>query len=398
MLLPGLDAATITIRRALIEEAHREISCEFLEMTTAQRADWLDTTKMFLRSVKDHPDPALIARSATRASAVTGALLEGISDARHAPGKQGFRYMALVSRFLFQFVEVSVPHTLGELFGHYWLQLLALFALMLGVIAFFTSGLWTVAALAGIAAVMMFFARQLLRRYLGGQLILSPAATMGLTAAVVIGLTTFVFLLPTLAPPVARAIEDTWASAIAAWQARTPATDSASVQRFAYAFLGAAALVTVVSALVLRRVTATIPPAVGGATHPVRRMQMARTRQDVIAAVGRYDLATRSGVVQAMRADFGFAAAYSMLFVAIGLFQAVHGHRIALLVGYSALPPASATCSRTAQWSRRWPLRATRRRPCSRRHRDGLPWRNAPLSPVRRLRRLRLRFIEDRLL
>jgi hypothetical protein len=289
--------------------------------------------RAFLHTVKDQPDPQLMARSATRASAVTGALLEGIADARHAPGKQVFGRLALVSRFLFQFVEVSVPHTVSELFGKYWLQLLALFSLMLLAIGFFDHSLWNVAAIAAIAVAVLFSARQLLRRYLRGQLLLSPGATMGMTAALVVGLAVIAFLLPTLSPPLQQALEAAWSRIVAAWQAGNSAAAADRLRRFANALLAAAILVTVASGAVVRRVIMQVPPSPGGAKNPVRRMQLAKTTQDVLDAVGRYDLATRGGVAQAMRADFGFAAAYSLLFVAIGLFLTVRGEPMALIVG-----------------------------------------------------------------
>ena len=333
MILPGQDGATTSIRKSLIAEAHQEIACDFLELNAAQRADWVEHVKAFLRSVKDQPNPELMARAATRASAVTGALLEGISDARHAPGKQAFRYMALLSRFLFQFVEVSVPHTLGELFGKYWLQLLALFAVMLAVLGFFKEQVWSLAAIAAAAVVALFWARQLLRRYLRGQLLLSPAATMAITAAVVFGLTALIAFLPELSPWVNGVLHGFWDRVTTAWQARTPAADADRLKRLSNALLSAAFVVTLASGLVLGRVMKRIPARPGSAKNPVRKMQAARTRQDVIDAVGRYDLATRSGVEQAMRADFGFAAAYALLFVAIGLFLAVRGEVAALAIG-----------------------------------------------------------------
>jgi hypothetical protein len=64
-------------------------------------------------------------------------------------------------------------------------------------------------------------------------------------------------------------------------------------------------------------------------------LQSARSWNDIVAAVGLYDVEARDAAAQAARAEFGFAAGYGLLFISIGLLFVVDG-RIAGLLGAGA--------------------------------------------------------------
>src|SRR5262249_53362404 len=77
MVLPGRDPLTVATRSQLIDEAHEEIVTEVLELKPADRPEWRRRLRDFLAGVPIEPSPELVARSAARATAVVGDLLEG---------------------------------------------------------------------------------------------------------------------------------------------------------------------------------------------------------------------------------------------------------------------------------------------------------------------------------
>jgi hypothetical protein len=153
-----------------------------------------------------------------------------------------------------------------------------------------------------------------------------------MTVLVVLALTAGMFWLPAFAPWLQRGAERAVEYVASLWQNGTAESGVYTARRFAGAFLIASVVVTIVAALILQRVINAVPVGAGAAKNPVRKMQQAKTRGDVVAAVGRYDLATRKGVAAAMRADFGFAASYGLFFTAAGVWQAVRGEPLALVI------------------------------------------------------------------
>jgi hypothetical protein len=196
------------------------------------------------------------------------------------------------------------------------------------------------AAFLSILVVLLFGTRQLLRRYIRGQLLISPAVATLLTAVVVLAVTGVAFLLPAIWPRLDQAIIAGVAATCTfiadAWHSRPqPTPGMYTGARFGWAFLFAASAVWAISAGVLRNVRRGIPVAApngGKAMDPMMLMQNAATREDVIDAVGRYDVARRGGVESAMRADFGFAAAYALFFTAVGVLLAIYGMPAGLIV------------------------------------------------------------------
>jgi patatin-related protein len=319
MLLPGQDPATRRVRDALVDEAHREIVIDFFELPESRRAEWLTHLRQFVDTVKQQPEPQLVARSATRASAVTGEMLEAISDARRAPGKVFFGRAALIARFLFLFVEISVPHSIGELFGRYWLQLFLLFAVMLLVASIFgaptaTLGLYTLAA-----AIFAFVARQFLRKYLHGRLELAPATAMLLTVAMVAGSAFVVQRLPAWWRPLEAELVTLNSRILQS------SYGGASLEDWVRSLAVGSLLVVAISGLVLAHAVRQIPQAARDSMRTLRRLQLARTQRDVSHAVGEFDLSMREAASQAVRADNGLAAAYAMFLSAIGMLFVLDG-------------------------------------------------------------------------
>src|SRR4030095_12077282 len=80
MGVPAHDAGTQDLRRRLIDMAHEEITIEYLELPESDRPNWKRKLRDYIAAVPQDPQAALVARSASRATAVTGALLEDIAE------------------------------------------------------------------------------------------------------------------------------------------------------------------------------------------------------------------------------------------------------------------------------------------------------------------------------
>jgi len=101
----------------------------------------LEATKILrrtIRSVKDEPDPLLSARSITRSTTIIGLMLEDLGDQRHGWKKPG-GLLARVGSILWGLVELSAPHSLGEVVFQYWIVLAYALAVLMIVIGILTT-------------------------------------------------------------------------------------------------------------------------------------------------------------------------------------------------------------------------------------------------------------------
>ncbi|MET0532810.1 MAG: patatin-like protein, partial [Steroidobacter sp.] len=195
MLMPEQDAQSKAIRQELIDEAHEAIVDELLGCQGTKA--WRERLRDFLCSVDNEPQPELMARSAARATAVVGDLLDGIAGAKKRPGAMVYRSITMVGRLAWHLVEVSVPRTWRELFGTYWLQLMFLFAMvLLAIIAVFRHDLWQLGASVLAATLMLMCVRQLLRRYMRHERPWHPAATAALTGGAIGTLSIVIYFVP----------------------------------------------------------------------------------------------------------------------------------------------------------------------------------------------------------
>jgi patatin-related protein len=343
MALPGADRQSAELRRQLVDRTHEEIVCEFFEIESTQRHRWKQTLKEFVATVPGQPAPELIARSAARCTAVTGDLLEGISDGYAARAKPLFTRMAFFGRMFWNFIEVSVPHTLGDLFGNYWMQLLSLFAVMLFILAIFTSNPseMRLAATVAAAVLVLFTLRQLLRRFLRGAVVLAPAAVSILTILATVGLTSLIIYL--MNAPILRQVTgsanagSTLPTALQVADLRDP--------RWGWVFLACSLFVTVVSGIwrlnAVHRVRC-----LGQHLNVIGKLKFSRRWRDVTDALGlsnqtqqtNADATThddqstvrsaaraaiirasslRAAVIRALGADHVFTTAYALAFIAI---------------------------------------------------------------------------------
>jgi patatin-related protein len=349
MTLPGADQRAVELRRKLVDRAHEEIVSEFLELEPTQRPRWKQALRDFMVSIPGQPAPEVVAKSAARCTAVTGDLLEGISDGYAARARPLFTRMAFFGRMGWNFIEVSVPHTLGELLGNYWMQLLFLFAAMLVLLAVVTANKTEIALAVTVAAIVLglFTLRQLLRRFLRGAVVLSAATVSILTILATVALTGLVIYLMNAPWPGSRknvtGPETPWYT--------LPETvriaDHLRVHQWALIFLGCSVLVTLVSGIwrlntvhrarslnqrmnVIRKLKfsrrwsdvtdalglTTQPQQInpGVATDPGQSALRAAARAAIIRASG-----LRGAVIQALGADHVFTTAYALTFVAVVL-------------------------------------------------------------------------------
>jgi hypothetical protein len=199
MVLPGPDAKTAELRKILVDQAHEAIVDEFVVDPKLAHLPWQDKLRAFIATVPAEPDPKLVARSAARSTTVVGELLQGIADAKMPRAKPLFARMAFFGRMCWNFVEVSVPRTWGELLGSYWIQLLMLFSLMLILLAIFTPSTEMIlkAVTVSTAVAVLYGLRELLRRYLRGVMVLAPLVMVILTVVLVVVLTALITYLST---------------------------------------------------------------------------------------------------------------------------------------------------------------------------------------------------------
>lgn len=195
MVLPERDPSSTELRNKLVDRAHEEIVSEFLELNKERRPQWKQELRAYIAKLPEQPDRQLVASSAARCVAVIGSLLEGISDGYAARAKPLFARMALIGRLVWNFIEVSVPDTFGELVGNHWMQLLVLFVAMLGALALITASALPLALPVAVGVLVLFFLRQRLRRYLRGDELLAPAEISALTVLATVGLTSLIIYL-----------------------------------------------------------------------------------------------------------------------------------------------------------------------------------------------------------
>lgn len=344
--VPGADRQSAELRQKLVDRAHEEIVSEFFELEPAQRPRWRQALRNFMASMPGQPAPELVAKSAARCTAVTGDLLEGISDGYAARAKPLFTRMAFFGRMCWNFIEISVPHTLGELLGNYWTQLLFLFAAMLVLLAVVTSNKTALALAVTVAAIalMLFTLRQLLRRFLRGVVVLSPAAVSILTVLATVGLTSLVIYLMN-AP-----WSGIWQHITGPETAGYPSPESTRWadlrnHQWTLTFLGCSLFVTlaagiwrlntahracslnqqmnVIGKLKFSRRWKDVTDALGLSTQPSQNSPGAAINPDqsTLRAVTRAAIVRasrlRGAVIQALRADHVFTTAYALAFIAI---------------------------------------------------------------------------------
>jgi patatin-related protein len=332
MVLPGSDQATLQLRSKLIDEAHQEIVSDFLDKPAAE---WKQALREFLSTVPEEPDPQLVARSAARATAVVGELLEGIADKRGPRAKPVFRRLAFFGRLAWNFVEVSVPRTWRELLGDYWLKLLMLFSGLLVVIAVFSQqpAVIGLAASFTVATALIGLARSLLMRFMRGLIVLGPGALVastvlvaGVLAAVVIALPSLLTVAVKSPTPSGQAFAELWGAL-------------GHLGNWLFPLMGASLAVALISGMLTSHHSLRARQlATGG--DVVRRLKFAKNAADVRVAFDMpADLAAaavpelraaqirvpplRAAVVRALRFDDMFAASYALVLVTVGI--AFHG-------------------------------------------------------------------------
>jgi len=203
-LLPWTDDNVLRVRNQLIDEAQYEILLDFkaqkrlLNMAARQaahcgpeskvsgsnireiisvaaplpganraaNAEFMDVWK---KIVPSEPKRTLVARSLARATEITGHILEAISNEKGV-GKKQAAWITNAGRALWGMVEISVPRSIFELLGKYWLSLLSLVAAVLlvaGLIGGQKGVTGTGWALLGIVLVLSVF-RALLSSWMRG--------------------------------------------------------------------------------------------------------------------------------------------------------------------------------------------------------------------------------------
>jgi patatin-related protein len=361
MVIPGSDRASANLRSRLIDQAHEEIVVEFRELDDARRANWKKELRDFIAEVPAEPSPQLVAKSAARSTAVVGDLLEGISDAYASQAKPLFRRMAFLGRVSWSFVEVSVPRSIRELFGNYWMQLALLFSVTLVVLAMFTgnSGATSLAITVTAIVLVVYGLRELLRRYLRGATVFAPVVLAGLTVTATAALTAMAVYLSSV-------------SLTTAWNQLRGKTNGTSWQEWfqqvqlALSHTGifflpiCAAAITALAGMIAANASYRARR-LRGDVDPVRALKLSVRWHDVLNALGlpepvattgadqanagdstsdraSHAAAMRAAVtraesirefsVRAIRADYVFATAYGTLFFAIGLYFLWGGARL----------------------------------------------------------------------
>jgi hypothetical protein len=330
--LPGRDPDRVELRNRLIEMAHQAIVVETLELPDTEHANWKRHLTRFLTPVdpaaaeaaalrreralvRQQPAATLVAESAARATAVTGALLDAIAEKRGMYRKP-FAVIAWTGRILWEFVEVSTPRSWRELFFVYWLQLLMLFAVLVtGIGAFATStGMWRFGLAAFGVLLVAHIARAILRRYLRGKPILTSASVA--CAAIVL----------IVAAAVLRANWTTWLpGAYSLWQRVTggiggagfdwPARILATVEALRFG----AALATGVGLVLAILTGKSVREAGSPSSRPVIDLGLADSWADVEKAVGKPGHQARPRMARAVHADSALIAGYTLYFVCVGI-------------------------------------------------------------------------------
>lgn len=80
------------------------------------------------------PDPQTSARNATRAVTITGRLLQGIADENFEQASPLARRITQFGMLAYGIVELSVPHSLGEIMFLYWRHLFFLVGVILVIL------------------------------------------------------------------------------------------------------------------------------------------------------------------------------------------------------------------------------------------------------------------------
>jgi hypothetical protein len=203
-LLPWTDENVLRVRNQLIDEAQYEILMDFkaqkrlLDMAWRQVEDCgpegkvsqsdlkkiigaaapllpanRNANKEFMDVWRDTvPSEAkrtLLARTLARATEITGRILESIANEKGI-GKKQASWIVNVGRALWGLVEISVPRSIFQLLGKYWMSLLGLVAVILVVAGIIggQSGVGRIGwSLLGIA-VVLFIVRALLSSWMRG--------------------------------------------------------------------------------------------------------------------------------------------------------------------------------------------------------------------------------------
>ena len=104
----------------MIDEAHAAIVDDALPLKEGASADWRQRLADFVSgAVHQEPEPTRLARSAARATAVTGALLAGIAEQRRM-SRRPFAYVALAGRIAWKFVEFAARRSFREKLAIYF--------------------------------------------------------------------------------------------------------------------------------------------------------------------------------------------------------------------------------------------------------------------------------------
>jgi len=328
IVLSGHDDQTIALRRQLIDEAHAAIVDEALPLKHGASADWRQRLADFVAdTVHKEPEPTLLARSAARATAVTGALLEGIADERRV-SRRPFAYVALAGRIAWEFVEVAAPRSFREIVFVYWLQVLLVSAslvtiagLVIGEPPLRSFGGWAIAVLMAI-----YFVRRALRRFLSGRSLLTAAT---LTTATVLASFAIAALLAQ-----ARQLQSggsraaAWMPSIADARGVLTAAVAQAARGFTYLAWSALLCAVVTGWIAVRFATRIEPPPGDAPRRPMLALEFASTWRQARAILGGDGHLARDQVQRALAADYPFIAAYTLLFVAIGAAAIDAGHAL----------------------------------------------------------------------
>jgi len=320
ILLPGRDAETSKLRQKLIEEAQQAIVVEALELTGSKTTEWQKHLREFVANdVAPSPEPKLIVRSAARATAVTGSLLEHLADQRRVTGRP-FATLASVGRLLWQFVEVSMPHSPLELFGTYWLQLLFLCATLVLLVGVFGDGsLLSFGALALTVLVIVYFARAALRRYFARQTLVSNSVVVLSIVAVTGGLTALSWFF------LDDAVEG-WNALTSALQARMAGPDRAYARVFNHVAGASLLVLSLVGAgkLEARRVFKRV--AASSAPRPMIALRLASASATIDRVLGGGGDRARRQLLRFLAVDYAWIGACGMFFVASGAAVVLRGY------------------------------------------------------------------------
>ena len=356
IVLSGHDDETAALRRQLIDEAHAAIVDETLPLKQGASAEWRQRLAEFVAgTVHKEPEPTLLARSAARATAVTGALLEGIADERRV-SRRPFAYVALAGRIAWEFVEVAAPRSFREIVFVYWLQVLLVSASLVTLAGFVIGqpplrsfGGWAIAVLLAI-----YFVRRALRRFLSGRSLITAATLTTATVVASVAIAALLAQARQLASGASRAAA--WIPSIA--DARAALTAAAAEAGRGFMYLAWSALFcSVVTGWIAARFAARIEPPPGEAPRwPMLALEFASTWRQARAVLGGDGHFARYQIQRALAADYPFIAAYTLLFVAIGAAAASAGHAlgwplvlIALAAGTSDLVENAAIAALAQQ-------------------------------------------------